>query len=52
MLGDDSFEIRKSGATARSESAIVADFRDGLITRVLIIQDLSAIADAYRTNPR
>ncbi len=52
VLGDDSFEIKKSGVTARSEYAIVADFGDGLITSILIIQDLSAIADAYRTYPR
>jgi ketosteroid isomerase-like protein len=31
-LGDDSFEIKKSGVTARSEYATVVDFRDGLIT--------------------
>ena len=49
VLGDDSFEIRKSGATARSEYAIVVDFRDGLITSVLIIQDLSAVVSAYRS---
>lgn len=52
VLGDDSFEIKKSGVTARSEYAIVVDFRDGWITSILIIQDLSAIADAYRTVPR
>jgi ketosteroid isomerase-like protein len=52
VLGDDSFEIKKSGTTARSEYAIVVDFRDGLITSILIIQDLSAIADAYRTDSR
>ena len=52
VLGDDSFEIKKSGVTARSEYAIVVDFRDGSIASILIIQDLSAIADAYRTDPR
>lgn len=52
VLGDDSFKIKKTGVTARSEYAIVADFRDGWITAILIIQDLSAIADAYRTDPR
>lgn len=49
VLGDDSFEIKESGVTARSEYAIVVDLRDGLITSILIIQDLTAIADAYRT---
>ncbi|MGH3087062.1 MAG: hypothetical protein ACRDSJ_07055 [Rubrobacteraceae bacterium] len=47
-MGDDSFEIKESGAAARGEYAIVADFRDGEISSMLIIQDLSAIADAYR----
>ena len=52
VLGDDSFEIKKSGVTTRSEYAIVVDFSDGSIASILIIQDLSAIADAYRTHPR
>ena len=52
VLGEDSFEIKKSGVTARSEYAIVTDFRTGLITSILIIQNLSAIADAYWTDPR
>jgi len=52
VLGDDSFEIKESGVTARSEYAIVVDFRKGLITSILIIQDLPAIADAYRTDSR
>jgi ketosteroid isomerase-like protein len=43
---------RKSGTTARHENAIVADFRDGLITSILMIQDLLAIAEAYRTDSR
>jgi ketosteroid isomerase-like protein len=50
VLGDDSFTIKKSGGTARSEYALVFDIRDGLITRFLIIQDLSAFVDAYRTS--
>jgi ketosteroid isomerase-like protein len=49
LLGDDSFTIKKTGGTARSEYAIVFDLRDGLITRFLIIQDLSAFVDAYRS---
>jgi ketosteroid isomerase-like protein len=52
VLGDDSFEIKKSGVRGRSEYAIVADFRDGEITSILIIQDLSTIAHAYRKDPR
>jgi uncharacterized protein (TIGR02246 family) len=49
VLGDDSFEIRANGTTAHSEYATIVDYRDGLITSILIIQDLTAIADAYRT---
>jgi ketosteroid isomerase-like protein len=51
VLGDDSFEIKKSGVTACSEYAIVVDCRDGSITSVHIIQNLSPIADAYQTDP-
>ena len=46
VLGDDSFDIRKNGVTARSECATVVTFRDGLITGILIILDLSALAEA------
>jgi ketosteroid isomerase-like protein len=49
VLGEDSFAIKQSGVTARSEYAMVLDFRDGLITRWLIIQDLPAFVDAYLT---
>lgn len=50
VLGDDSFEIKKSGVTARSPYAIVVDFRDGSVTSILVIQDLSAIAAAHKTD--
>jgi hypothetical protein len=46
VLGDDSCEIRKNGVTARSEHATVVTFRDGLITSILIVLDLSALAEA------
>jgi ketosteroid isomerase-like protein len=49
FLGTESVEIKKSGITVReSEYATVLDFHDGLITRFLVIQDLSAVVDAYR----
>jgi ketosteroid isomerase-like protein len=49
VLGQESVEIKKSGETvAGSEYADVLDFRDGLITRFLVIQDMSAFAEAYR----
>jgi ketosteroid isomerase-like protein len=51
MLGKESVEIKKSGVTVpESEYATVLDFRDGLITRFLVIQDLTAVVDAYRNN--
>lgn len=50
VLGRENFEVKKSGVTiSGSEYADVIDFRDGLITRFLIIQDLSAFVDAYRS---
>jgi ketosteroid isomerase-like protein len=50
-LGKESIEIRKSGVTVpQSEYATVLDFRDGMITRFLVIQDLSAVLDAYRSS--
>jgi ketosteroid isomerase-like protein len=52
ILGTESFEVKKSGVTVfGSEYAGVIDFRDGQITRYLVIQDLSAFADAHRSNP-
>jgi ketosteroid isomerase-like protein len=51
VLGKESVEIKPSGVTVPgSEYADVLDFRDGLITRFLVIQDMSAFADAYRSN--
>jgi ketosteroid isomerase-like protein len=49
FLGKESVEIKTSGVTVpESEYATVLDFHDGLITRFLVIQDLTAIVDAYR----
>jgi hypothetical protein len=49
FLGTESVEIKKSGITVPdSEYATVLDFHHGLITRFLVIQDLSAVVDAYR----
>jgi ketosteroid isomerase-like protein len=51
VLGKESFDVKESGVTVHgSEYADVLDFRDGLITRFLVIQDTSAIADAYRSS--
>jgi ketosteroid isomerase-like protein len=49
VLGVESVEIKKSGVTVpQSEYATVLDFHNGLITRFLVIQDLTAVVDAYR----
>jgi ketosteroid isomerase-like protein len=51
VLGKESIDIVKNGVTVpHSEYATVLDFRDGLITRFLVIQDLTAVVDAYRSN--
>ena len=50
-LGQETVEIKKNGVvTPGSEYATVLDFRDGMITRFLVIQDLSAVIDAYRSD--
>jgi ketosteroid isomerase-like protein len=49
VLGTETMEIKETGATITgSEYADVLDFRDGLIARFLVIQDLTAVLDAYR----
>jgi hypothetical protein len=37
----------KNGKVYHSPYAMVLDIKEGLITKVLIIQDLSGIRDAY-----
>jgi uncharacterized protein len=50
VLGTESVEIKKNGVTVHgSEYADVIDFDDGLVTRFSIIQDLTAVVDAYRS---
>jgi ketosteroid isomerase-like protein len=50
VLGKETVEVKRSGVTVPgSEYADVLDFRDGLITRFLVIQDMSTFADAYRS---
>jgi ketosteroid isomerase-like protein len=49
VLGTETVEIKKNGVSVpHSEYADVFDFRDGLVTRFLVIQDLTAVVDAYR----
>jgi ketosteroid isomerase-like protein len=51
VLGTESVEIKKNGVTVpNSEYATVLDFDDGLVTRFSVIQDLTAVVDAYRSN--
>jgi ketosteroid isomerase-like protein len=53
VLGRETYVVKKTGVTVPgSEYADVIDFRDGLITRFLIIQDLTAVVDAYRAPDR
>jgi ketosteroid isomerase-like protein len=50
VLGTESVEIKKNGVTVpHSEYADVFDFHDGLVSRFTIIQDLTAVVDAYRS---
>lgn len=48
ILGDDAYTLKKTGETYRSPYASVFTFEDGLISDILIIQDLSGIWNAYR----
>ena len=51
VLGKESVEVKASGITVpHSEYATVLDIRNGLITRFLVIQDLTAVVDAYRSH--
>jgi ketosteroid isomerase-like protein len=51
VLGTESVEIKENGVTVpNSEYATVLDFHDGLVTRFSVIQDLTAVVDAYRSN--
>lgn len=47
-LTEETYEIRKNCVTTCRDTAIVIDFKDGLITSLLVIQDLSDLAEAYR----
>jgi hypothetical protein len=48
ILGDETCRTRQTGATHRAEWAWVHDLHDGLITRLVVIQDLTRVADAVR----
>jgi ketosteroid isomerase-like protein len=46
IVGEETFRVKATGVTVRGPWAWVHDLRDGLITRIEAIQDLSAVADA------
>ena len=48
QLGEETFKVKESGITHRSAWAWVFDVHEGLITRIVAIQDLSGIEDAIR----
>jgi ethanolamine utilization protein EutQ len=45
ILGDEDLTVRSTGVTRRAEWAWVVDVRDGLITHISEIQDISGVAD-------
>jgi hypothetical protein len=45
MLNEETFRVKASGVTHRTEWAWVIDVHDGLITRIVHIQDLSRVAE-------
>jgi ketosteroid isomerase-like protein len=44
IVGDETWTVRETGATRRTEWAWVFDVRDGVIARIRAIEDLSGIA--------
>jgi ketosteroid isomerase-like protein len=49
VVGRETFVVKKNGQTVTgSDYADVLRFRDGLISDFLVIQDLTAVVDAYR----
>lgn len=48
ILGDDAYKMIKTGQTFRSPYAMVVRFERDRIKSILIIQDLSGMAAAYR----
>ena len=47
VLGDEQFIVRKTGRACHSEFSLILDFLDGKIVRVLVIEDLSGVVEAY-----
>ncbi|HEX4815735.1 MAG TPA: nuclear transport factor 2 family protein, partial [Nonomuraea sp.] len=49
ILGEETFRFKKTGHVAQTAYAWVQDFRDGKVTRIHVIEDLSSFVDAYRS---
>lgn len=48
VLGEEAFKIKESGVTAHADWAWVHDVHQGKITKILAIQDLSAVAETVK----
>jgi ketosteroid isomerase-like protein len=48
IVGDETFRVKETGVTHQADWAWVYDVHDGLITRILAIEDLSGIEDTIR----
>ncbi|MGH2949047.1 MAG: nuclear transport factor 2 family protein [Solirubrobacteraceae bacterium] len=48
IVGVETFRVKQTGATHRAEWAWVHDMRDGKITRIVAIQDLTGVAEDIR----
>jgi ketosteroid isomerase-like protein len=48
IVGDETFRVKETGVTHRADWAWVVDVRDGLIRRILEIQDVSPVAEPIR----
>jgi ketosteroid isomerase-like protein len=50
VLGYEDYTVKKTGKSFRGEYATVTDFDEGRITKMVVIQDLCGIAEAYRSS--
>ncbi|MGH3682524.1 MAG: nuclear transport factor 2 family protein [Natronosporangium sp.] len=48
ILGTETFVVKETGMTAHADWAWVHDIRNGKVTRIVSIQDLSAVAETIR----
>jgi ketosteroid isomerase-like protein len=52
VLGDDAYSLKKTGETFRSPYAMIVNYEGERIKSILVIQDLSGLAMAYREQRR